>query len=144
MMENYRPNWLRGLELDFYFPTIRLAVEFQGDQHFIPTKDFGDCKAQRRRDRAKTALTRENGICLVKVMAFDLQYSRMRWLLKRALFQLGRRFRILSPNERLWALINEDAIAYRQHLYQNFASPTARCRRLFHKATTQARKKHIP
>lgn len=59
-LENQRPEWLRGLELDFWFPDLKLGIEFQGDQHLARTKTFGDCGSQKRRDREKAQLCKLN------------------------------------------------------------------------------------
>lgn len=38
LIEDARPDFLMGLELDIFVPRLRLAFEFQGDQHFVDTE----------------------------------------------------------------------------------------------------------
>lgn len=66
----YRPQWLGGLELDFYFEVNnkRLAVEYQGAQHVRPVKYFGGRKAFKKqisRDRRKLKLCHANDVQLL-------------------------------------------------------------------------------
>jgi hypothetical protein len=74
--ETYRPNFLknpetgRNLELDLYNDRLKLAVEFNGRQHyqhtpFFQTKD--EFKEQKRRDELKKKLCKKNGITLIFV-----------------------------------------------------------------------------
>jgi len=64
--ENYRPDWLFGMELDFYFPDLNMAVEVQGKQHYKFTPKFhktrADGYAQRQRDSRKKNLCNERGV----------------------------------------------------------------------------------
>ncbi len=69
-IENYRPAWLLGMEIDLFYPRSRLAFEFQGDQHF-EAGIYGDKQelaAQRDRDARKKVLCkqgreRQEGFC---------------------------------------------------------------------------------
>ena len=38
---HYHPDFLGGLELDFYIPDIKLGIECQGIQHYSPVEFFG-------------------------------------------------------------------------------------------------------
>lgn len=63
-----RPSVLQGLTLDIYVPELRIAMEYQGSQHFEPAYHLGGEKQFRmtlRRDRRKVKLCLENGISLV-------------------------------------------------------------------------------
>ena len=40
LKDNGRYSWLRGMELDRYYPRLRLAFEYQGEQHFEDKKFF--------------------------------------------------------------------------------------------------------
>lgn len=84
--ENLRPEWLFGMELDFFNASLGVAFEFQGDQHFVPTERFGDCRDQKRRDARKRALCREKEILLIKVLPIDLIAPRMSNIVKRAIY----------------------------------------------------------
>ena len=43
-LDNYRPVWLRGMELDRFYPDLGVAIEFQGRQHFMQVEDLGQTK----------------------------------------------------------------------------------------------------
>jgi len=55
--ENYRPEWLGGLELDFYIEELEVGIEVQGRQHFEYTPMFhasyGAFLEQKERDEQK-------------------------------------------------------------------------------------------
>ena len=72
-----RPDWLNGLELDLYWPDLGLAVEFQGDQHYLPIAGLPELRAQQRRDRAKRQICRQAGVRLVNLDACDLQPQKL-------------------------------------------------------------------
>lgn len=72
-----RPPWLknpktgRALELDGYCPELKIAVEYNGIQHYrwpnylhTPLKDF---VRQRERDKIKEELCRANNVCLLRI-----------------------------------------------------------------------------
>ena len=60
--------WLKhkkNLFLDFYIPYKKVAIEVQGEQHFVPVKRFGGedyCRKQKERDEKKKSLCEEHGI----------------------------------------------------------------------------------
>ena len=62
---------LRGLELDFHLPQLRLAFEYDGEQHFdrrICEEVFGsNFDDLRRRDRLKDKLCRKKEITLIRI-----------------------------------------------------------------------------
>ena len=61
----------RGLELDIYIPELKLAFEYNGEQHyewiefFQKTKE--DFKALQYRDRCKKKICKIKGITLIKI-----------------------------------------------------------------------------
>lgn len=77
-IENARPDWLHGLELDFYYPEHELAFEFQGDQHFVPVYGENTLSSQQIRDRQKRALCKQRGCVLVKVEAWELRHVHLK------------------------------------------------------------------
>ena len=68
ILRHHRPEWLGGLELDIYVPGRRLAVEYQGVQHFQPVAFWGGEESylrQKERDRRKAHLCRSETVSLV-------------------------------------------------------------------------------
>ncbi len=63
-----KPNFLGGLEIDIFLPNKRIAVEYQGIQHFRPIEHWGGeeaLKKLRERDKRKKKLCEANGICVI-------------------------------------------------------------------------------
>lgn len=60
--------WLKykkHLYIDFFLPQQNIAIEVQGEQHFVPTKRFGGIEfleKQEERDRCKRELCEKHGI----------------------------------------------------------------------------------
>lgn len=70
VLRHHRPDWLEGLELDIFVPSLNLAFEYQGEQHFHPIEVWGGAKAleaQQERDRRKADLCEANGIDLIYI-----------------------------------------------------------------------------
>jgi len=45
----YKPEWLKPKSLDFYIPSLKVAIECQGEQHYRPIKFYGgDVKYKRQ------------------------------------------------------------------------------------------------
>ena len=71
----HRPHFLRSslghqLSYDVYISEKKIAVEYQGKQHFEPVEYFGGKEAyerQKQRDEEKAALSKMNGIKLVYI-----------------------------------------------------------------------------
>jgi len=62
------PAFLNGLEYDIYIPKMKLAIEYQGKQHFEPVNHFGGESAFARvqeRDAKKKELSTKQGIDLI-------------------------------------------------------------------------------
>ena len=60
--------WLKykkNLFLDIYLPDYNIAIEYQGEQHFVPVEKFGgvtDFKLRQIRDKVKKELCEKHGI----------------------------------------------------------------------------------
>jgi len=85
-VDNFRPDFIRypktdqPLEYDRYYPRVQVAVEFNGLQHFRPTKRFpgqAEYDDQQTRDLVKEALSIKHGITLVTIEAKDLSLKMM-------------------------------------------------------------------
>lgn len=80
--DNYRPDWLKGLEIDRFYPEIKVAVEFQGIQHLRPTKQLEQTREQffqqLEKDTLKRRLCEEQGITLVTLGLLDLDQDRFK------------------------------------------------------------------
>ncbi len=66
--DNYRPSWLKGLELDRFYKDFNLAFEFQGEQHYTDAQ-------QQKRDQAKAELCSRHDVALHHMNASDLDPS---------------------------------------------------------------------
>jgi hypothetical protein len=73
--ENHRPEWMDGLELDFYIEDLNTAIEVQGQQHYEWIehfhKTFADFQALQCRDEKKRNLCDHMGIALHYVHDLD-------------------------------------------------------------------------
>ena len=62
--------WLGKQSLDVYIPSKKIAIEYQGEQHYRPVAAFGGKEAFKRQeelDLRKKRLCREHGIRLLYV-----------------------------------------------------------------------------
>ena len=128
LLEDYRPTWLHGMELDLYYPALHLAFEFQGDQHFFPTSLSANPNQQQVRDRRKHVLCRQQGITLRSIQAIDLEYNRLAAKLTRifkrpARVELAKALPGLRPALRE---LNKLAVAYRKTLNSSYGAATSR------------------
>ena len=70
----YRADWLGSQSLDIFVPSINIAVEYQGAQHYRAVELFGgeDGLSERKKlDIRKKRLCKENGIKLVEIKYTD-------------------------------------------------------------------------
>lgn len=81
-MDNYRPVWLQGMELDRFYPDLGVAIEFQGRQHFMKVEDMGQTAESFNRqlgsDSRKRLLIEQQGLRLFALDIFDLTPDRMK------------------------------------------------------------------
>jgi len=62
------PDTGAALELDIYYPDLRFAVEYNGEQHYADSRYFNSLAApQMARDHIKAVITRRLGILLVVI-----------------------------------------------------------------------------
>lgn len=67
---HYRPAWLQGLEYDIYLPSLKLAFEYQGQQHFYAIKAWGGEESLmkvKQRDTKKVTLSQQLDIRLLTI-----------------------------------------------------------------------------
>lgn len=57
----------KQMQLDLYLPTLSLAFEFQGEQHFFEVHAFGPQKVYTDRDQSKRQACNSLGISLIEV-----------------------------------------------------------------------------
>jgi len=70
ILRHHRPPWLGGLELDIYIPSIQLAIEYQGQQHFHAIPAWGGEDALRHlqeRDNRKAELCKASRVKLLTI-----------------------------------------------------------------------------
>lgn len=71
VIHHYRADWLARQELDIFVPSLNLAIEYQGEQHFMPIDAWGGDDAlekTQQRDEEKRRRCESNG---VKLLYFD-------------------------------------------------------------------------
>lgn len=78
--ENYRPEWMlsqdnKRLELDFFIEELRVAIEVQGEQHYVFCpffhKSYDNFLEQKQRDKEKQPLCTENNVRFFIVSSRD-------------------------------------------------------------------------
>jgi hypothetical protein len=70
IIRHHRPDWLEGLELDIYIPSLQLGIEYQGQQHYQPISIWGGKDALialQERDERKINLCKALDITLMEV-----------------------------------------------------------------------------
>lgn len=70
VISQYRPKWLGRQSLDIYIDELKVALEYQGDQHSRPIEFYGGAEAYektKQRDQIKRELCRRNGCRLIYV-----------------------------------------------------------------------------
>ena len=70
-------SWLDNLQLDFFIPSKKIAIECQGGQHFKPVKWFGGENGfikQKERDERKRLICEKNDIKLLYFSDLNINY----------------------------------------------------------------------
>lgn len=135
--ENIRPDWLitetgGRLELDFYIEEPMVAIEVQGQQHYIFTphfhKTYVDFEAQLLRDRAKREVCESRGIMLYEIVSLNEAFEiitricpKVQWPIsiksaqqaERVVFQPDTRY---QRREKIWQLFKHHEHIPRKHL----------------------------
>ena len=79
--DNVRPTWLNGLELDCYYPDLKIGFEYQGFQYsyFVPDyhRSLADLKRQQEHDKRKKKLCREQKVILVVIEYWALSIGQV-------------------------------------------------------------------
>ena len=68
-VREFSPPWLLGQRLDIYVPSLRVAFEYQGEQHYEPISIFGGeegLMSRQRQDQRKRELCKVNGVILIE------------------------------------------------------------------------------
>lgn len=68
VIHHYRADWLGRQELDIYVPSLKLAVEYQGEQHFSPIEAWGGedgFEKTQQRDEEKMRKCERKGVTLI-------------------------------------------------------------------------------
>lgn len=62
-----RSKYNRPVQFDIFIPSLHLAIEYQGEQHFEDSLKFGGSSEQHNRDVNKKELCEKNGITLIEI-----------------------------------------------------------------------------
>lgn len=84
VVQHGRPGWLGRQHFDIWIPNRNVAIEYQGEQHFLEIAIFGgrDGLAKtRERDQKKRELCKQNGVHLIEIAFND--DLRDAWLTRR-------------------------------------------------------------
>ncbi len=85
ILVNYRPEWLNGLEIDFYLPKLFLPIEFQGEQHYEPTFGEETLEKTKLNDTRKKQILLDRGEPLVSIQSGDLSMAGIKSRIRRYL-----------------------------------------------------------
>lgn len=120
MFQNHVPVYndrstLNGLEIDVFYPTLKLGFEFNGSQHYIYTPVFHsskeDIQKQIQRDFTKNSLCKSKGIILITIT--ETNEKRIRKIINEKLRVVSNREILTFRSETGWAdRINTDPMSY--------------------------------
>lgn len=124
-LENYKPSWLSGLEIDRYYPSLRLAFEFQGDQHdrfhFLYYEEHASFLQQVKNDKKKKEVLCKKRIPLIEFRIQELTPSCFISKLSDFLFIPLEESKIATFSERVEKYI-EGVSIYRNKTLKEFLS----------------------
>ena len=66
---DYSPSWLTGQRIDVFIRSLRVALEFHGEQHYKPVEYFGGKTgflSTKERDQRKAKACNEIGVILIE------------------------------------------------------------------------------
>ena len=77
IIQHGSPKFLGRQHYDIWIPAIKVALEYQGDQHYKPVEYFGgndSFQNQIVRDKRKKEISDKNGVCLIYVAkGYDIE-----------------------------------------------------------------------
>ena len=65
----YSPSWLMGQRIDIFIPSLQVALEYQGEQHYKPVQHFGGKQGflkSKERDQRKAKACKDAGVILIE------------------------------------------------------------------------------
>jgi hypothetical protein len=84
VIQHARPKWLGKQHFDIFIPSKKIAIEYQGTQHYKPVEFFGGKKAfelNKKRDKLKKEKCLKYGVKLIEVRSeydFDVIIKEVR------------------------------------------------------------------
>lgn len=88
-------DFIKPLELDFFFPDISFAVEINGATHYKPIYGEDQLAGQKARDKRKKNMCKQKGVILrivkpgnCKISTYLPRYKRVIWEIKRRMKEL--------------------------------------------------------
>ena len=75
--QEYTPEWVKPLHIDFFIPDKKIAIECQGLQHFIPAKYYGGERGlaiRKERDERKKLACLNNGVKLLYYADYEYNF----------------------------------------------------------------------
>ncbi len=92
VIHHYRADWLARQELDIFVPSLNLAIEYQGEQHFMPVDAWGGDDAlekTQQRDEGKKRNCEHKGVKLIYFdYTMELTEKSVAWRLEK---EIGRK-----------------------------------------------------
>ncbi len=77
VVQHARPKWLGRQHLDVFVPSLKIALEYQGEQHDTPIDFFGGQEVfaiRKKLDARKRRACKKNGVTLIEVRpGYNLQ-----------------------------------------------------------------------